>query len=111
MMEEYRKVKGGKSQSRKPEKVSKTMTVELGRLSDDDNDFIGEEASSDSEGVVCAQLAVAANASKADHTNNWMVDSACSRSMMPTAFNGASVKADSTTIKLADDSTIKSTHW
>lgn len=110
MMDDFKKLKSGKSQNKKPEKVSKTQTVSLGTFSDDEDDFDDGNSLALSNCVVCAKTAIVANASRVGHVDNWTLDSAYSKSMTPTTVNMTSLKNDFTTINLADNSTIKSSH-
>lgn len=119
MADELKKLRVGKPQSQRPEKVSKTKTISLGAFSDHDDDLGDEGASSESERDVraartchshTAKMAVVVTALKANHTNRWTVDSACSKLILPTGVNVLSLQADTPTIKLADDLIIKATH-
>lgn len=119
--EEFKKTRGGHpSRSSSNTKAAKAQTVTLGYVEGDDNDAPDSEESSDNDEHVtaarahhhCCQRSHSARTanttveSKARHTADWTVDSACSRTMTPTAAGVLDLKPDSTPISLADDSTI-----
>lgn len=107
LVDEFRKLKHSKPQSKKSEKVSKTKTVSLGSFSDDDSD---SDSSSTSRGNERARAAVIASASRVGRHDDWTVDSACLKSMMPEFSDTSFLQSDKTIINLADDSTIVSSH-
>ena len=55
-------------------------------------------------------LAAVVSVTRAAHSHNWTIDSACSKSMTPILDQVPSPVVDATSIKLADNSVIKSSH-
>lgn len=100
--------KGSSSKSKAPAKAGHTTVVDLGNYSPDDGSY--SEFSEGYEESVRAVTTSLVNDSLLQPTKDFNLDSGCSLSMTPYSAGVINTSEDSTPVRLADNSLVKSSH-